>query len=459
MDIVTIDGIPVWRALVDDDKDGMIRISLVEEPAVLRDFTAFKEHKPLVMYKIQDEAERRVIGVVMRADFPIYRRDEAMKGEYYIMYSADTIRKMAEKYLFDGFQNKVDLNHDGNDVEGVNMVQFFIKGKGCNPEGFEDIADGSLFAEFHVTNDEVWDAIKEGTYKGFSLEGYFSFQPEENEDKVQEIVDGLDGKFSALFNAYKNIFNIKDMSKIKEFFNAVGAALASVPDEGAAVKMASTSTDKGVIFWDGDDDLKAGDSVYVEDENQERTAAPDGDYVTEDGKTIVVVDGKVSEIKDPAAEVSPENDDQEEFTSARLHRLMATKLGRSFDEKYQAIYDALHALGMEYPWVVEAGDDFAVVEIYDGDKYSNKRYPVTFNEDGSATLGTPVDVKRIFVPVDFADPFETANELARVKEEYEALKKKPAGVPAHTAFTKSEKTQPGNLQNPKGLENLARYAK
>ena len=33
------------------------------------------------------------------------------------------------------------------------------------------------------------------------------------------------------------------------------------------------------------------------------TPAADGDYVTPDGKTIVVKDGKVSEIKDPEAEV------------------------------------------------------------------------------------------------------------------------------------------------------------
>ena len=171
--IVTIDGIPVFEAILNSEEDGMTRISLVDEPAVLRDFAAFKEQKPKCLYKITDEEQRRVFGVVMRADFPIYRRDEAMKGEYYIIYKADTIKAMAEKYLLESRQNNVDLQHDGEDVAGVNMVQFFIKGNGCNPEGFEDIADGSLFAEFHVTDDEIWDAIKAGTYNGFSLEGYF----------------------------------------------------------------------------------------------------------------------------------------------------------------------------------------------------------------------------------------------------------------------------------------------
>ena len=48
--------------------------------------------------------------------------------------------------------------------------------KGVNPKGFEEYADGSIFAEFHIMNDEVWNAIKDGTYKGFSLAGCFTVE-------------------------------------------------------------------------------------------------------------------------------------------------------------------------------------------------------------------------------------------------------------------------------------------
>lgn len=468
-DIVTIDGIPVYQVQINGEDDGMTKISLVDYPAVMTDFVAFKADKPKQLYKISDEAQRRVLGVVMRADFPIYRRDEALKGEYYIIFKADTIKQMAEKYLFDGLQNEVNLNHEeDSDVDGVNMVQFFIKGNGINPEGFEDIADGSLFAEFHVTNDDVWEAIQAGTYKGFSLEGYYSFTPETNVEEIEEIVEGLDGKFAQMFKDYKDIFKLTDMSRIKAFITALGAALAAVPEpEKPALQLASTSTDNGVLFWEGDEDLKAGDSVFVEDSEGNRNPAPDGDYVTEDGKTIVVVDGKVSEIKDPAAEVAPEESEEtnneegattESLTPAQLHRIMCTKLGMSFDEKYNAIYDALHALGYEYPWVTEAGDDYAVVEMYISDHYEHKRFPVTFNEDGTATLGAPVNVKRIYVPVDFADPFETANELSRVKDELETLKKTPAGQPAHTTFKTASETPaaPQGLKGQAGLNRLSR---
>lgn len=174
----TFGGLPVFDALVPDEDTGMLKISLVDAPAVMSDFLVFNAQRAVQMYSVADDEKRLVYGVVMRADFPIYRKDDRM-GEYYIVYKPDTIRKMAEKYLADGLQNEVNVMHS-TDVDGVQMVQYFIKdsARGVDPAGFADIADGSLFAEFHVLNDEVWEAVKDGTYKGFSLEGVFDFVPE-----------------------------------------------------------------------------------------------------------------------------------------------------------------------------------------------------------------------------------------------------------------------------------------
>ena len=198
--VVTIGGIPVYDALILDNESGMLKISLVDDPAVMSNFLAFDNTKKLMMYEIADEEKRLVRGVVMRADFPIYRRDKEL-GEYYIIYKADTIRQMAEKYLVENRQNNFNLMHeDGSDVEGVQMVQFFIKDSaaGISPANFDEIADGSLFGEFHVTNDEVWEQIKDGTYKGLSLEGVFEIVLEQDKESVEEIDDYLDGKFKRI---------------------------------------------------------------------------------------------------------------------------------------------------------------------------------------------------------------------------------------------------------------------
>lgn len=300
MAIVTIDNLPVFQAVINDDEEGMLRISLVDAPAVMSDFLKFAEQKPVQLFSIEDEDKRLVYGVVMRADFPIYRVDPFGK-EFYMIFKADTIRKMAQKYLAEGRQNEVNLMHvDGSEVNGVEMVQFFIKdtAKGVAPAGFDNIADGSLFAEFHVTNDEVWAQVKDGTFKGFSLEGIFDLEPETNEGWINEVVEEVGGLFEKYIPKLKKMNN--KIAKIK-------AALA----KALAVAFGQVTTDKGILEWDGEEDLKIGDEVYMTAEDGTRTAAEDGDYTIDDGKVIRVADGKVADIIDPEAEVAPETEEVE----------------------------------------------------------------------------------------------------------------------------------------------------
>ena len=514
--IVTIGGIPVYDAIISDEETGMFRISLVDDPAVMSNFQAFDAHKKPMMYAIQDEEKRLVRGCIMRSDFPIYRRDEKM-GEYYVIYKAKEIRKMAEKYLMEGRQNDVNLMHqEGSDVDGVQMVQYFIKGDGIQVDGFDDCADGSLFGEFHVVNDDIWAEIKAGTYKGFSLEGVFDLVPEQNKDEIQEIVDLLDGAFKRIFKP--NTF----MSKLSKF----KAALAKMLQE-----FGNVTTDKGIISWDGDEDLKAGDSVYVEDSEGNRTPAPDGDYKTDDNKVIVVVEGKVSEIKDAEAEIesdfietdkgklewdnededlkagdavyitdeegnrnpAPDGDyttedgkvikvsdgkvteivdpkaqvSEEEVKAKRISKFKKIKQAfeESFDTKMRKISNAIAAvIDTENFYLVDAGEDFGVVETWNEDWTESHyfRYAITWNEDGTAKAADPVEVKLMFVPMDMESPFAKGNEEemaalkaenASLKKEIAKLKKTPAAKPAHEEVKEQTKfTKTGN----KGLDNLQR---
>ena len=514
--IVTIGGIPVYDAIISDEETGMFRISLVDDPAVMSNFQAFDAHKKPMMYAIQDEEKRLVRGCIMRSDFPIYRRDEKM-GEYYVIYKAEEIRKMAEKYLLEGRQNDVNVMHqEGSDVDGVQMVQYFIKGDGIQVDGFDDCADGSLFGEFHVVNDDIWAEIKAGTYKGFSLEGVFDLVPEQNKDEIQEIVDLLEGAFKRIFKP--NTF----MSKLSKF----KAALAKMLQE-----FGNVTTDKGVISWDGDEDLKAGDPVYVEDSEGNRTPAPDGDYKTDDNKVIVVVEGKVSEIKDAEAEIesdfietdkgklewdnededlkagdavyitdeegnrnpAPDGDyttedgkvikvadgkvteivdkkaevSEEEVKAKRISKFKKIKQAfeESFDTKMRKISNAIAAvIDTENFYLVDAGEDFGVVETWNEDWTESHyfRYAITWNEDGTAKAADPVEVKLMFVPMDMESPFAKGNEEemaalkaenASLKKEIAKLKKTPAAKPAHEEVKEQTKfTKTGN----KGLDNLQR---
>ena len=70
------------------------------------------------------------------------------------------------------------------------------------------------------------------------------------------------------------------------------------------VQFGSAMTDKGInIIWDGDEDVKVGDAVYQEVENEngeiDYIAIDPGEYVLEDGRTVVVdEESKVAEIRE-----------------------------------------------------------------------------------------------------------------------------------------------------------------
>ena len=127
-------GLPVYKAEINAEDEGMFCISLVQNPAVEADFLAFDKDKELLKFTVENEEKRLVRGLVMAADFLIYRRT-ATGYEYYIQYSPEAIRVMAEKYLKDGFQNNVDTEHSFNLVEGVNMVSKSTKPNAKNPQG------------------------------------------------------------------------------------------------------------------------------------------------------------------------------------------------------------------------------------------------------------------------------------------------------------------------------------
>lgn len=75
------------------------------------------------------------------------------------------------------------------------------------------------------------------------------------------------------------------------------------------LQFTSVKTDKGILEYDGEE-LATDVEIYIVDENGERSKPEDGEYVTEDDKTIVVTDGKVTEIKEKE-EVTEETVEEE----------------------------------------------------------------------------------------------------------------------------------------------------
>ena len=222
-------NLPIYRLDINefDEETGIDFVSLVEAPAVERDFQAFNQsfvepnaneseaefvtrcipilinegkdseqavaicysmyqEKSTKMQKfsIQDEEKRIVSGVAMVADMPIYRRD-AVRGEYYVVFDKDSIFKIAKKWARSNKYDSVNAHHKTPIEEGVSLFESYIvdRERGVMPpKGYEDVANGSWFVSYLIDNDDVWAKVKAGEFKGFSVEGVFDFVSEVDEE-------------------------------------------------------------------------------------------------------------------------------------------------------------------------------------------------------------------------------------------------------------------------------------
>jgi hypothetical protein len=142
----------------------------------LRELGMLEEQSSDMKFSIQDSEQRIVTGPLMVADLPIYRRDE--DEEYYVSFSAAEIKKIVQRFFKKGYQSKVNIEHS-TPVDGVFMFESYIidREKGIMPpKGFEDISNGSWFGSFKVDNEKIWNEVKAGTFKGFSVEGLFRYE-------------------------------------------------------------------------------------------------------------------------------------------------------------------------------------------------------------------------------------------------------------------------------------------
>ena len=299
---------------------------------------------------------------------------------------------MAEKYLQENRQNNVNIMHENNsNVNGVQMVQMFIKDseRGVSPKGFEDIADGSLFAEYHITNDEIWGAVKEGTYKGFSLEGYFDLEKVNDDNYIEQVVKDTKGKFNKQ-NSEK--MSVKD--KIAKFV------------EETNVKFGTMTTDKGILSWEGEEELKVGDKVYIvtnDEEGEVSTPAPDGEYIV-DGTIYVVAEGEVKEIKD---EEGGETEPVEEEPAAP--ETMAV------EEDVAKLREDVDGLRKEVDELYKLVDKLLEINGISRDEADSE----ADSEDNMSKMRA---------------------EIEKMGKEIESIKAAPATEPAHEAFEKPAKT-------------------
>jgi len=163
----------VIEMLIKDLEDEVFAISVVTKPAIEENFIALSEHE--IELKTIDEDKRILIGAVLVPEKEIPRLDKDQKI-YYIKFSAETIKLSSELFLMRSKQNNVTLQHNKK-LDDMSVVEsWIVEDSKVDKSALYGLnyPKGTWVAMMKVNNDDVWEQVKSGAIKGFSIEGKFS---------------------------------------------------------------------------------------------------------------------------------------------------------------------------------------------------------------------------------------------------------------------------------------------
>lgn len=187
-------GLPLYNVEFDEDTSVFNNVAIVTEPAIEVQFIRLsKQETPRVSLKI-DEERRIVSGPALIPEEPIYRNQGGK--QFYIKYTADTIRRMALNFFKKDRQNEGNVEH-AVPVNGITYFESYIidKARGINPCEF-DLPDGTWVLTAKVDNAEVWDLIKSGELTGFSIDiANVRFSEDKEIDNLEDFINYLNENY------------------------------------------------------------------------------------------------------------------------------------------------------------------------------------------------------------------------------------------------------------------------
>lgn len=122
-----------------------------------------------------DEEKRIVLGPLLIPNKLIERRDKA-GNPYWVYFSKETIKKIAEKFFRENKHNNTDINHDEVITNKNTLLESWIVEDTTHDKSYiygYRLPKGTLMASYKVNDDQTWSLIKENKLNGFSIAGHF----------------------------------------------------------------------------------------------------------------------------------------------------------------------------------------------------------------------------------------------------------------------------------------------
>jgi hypothetical protein len=173
----------------DENEDGVFAVSLVENPAIEENFIALSGYK--MELKVVDDEKRIVTGLALVPEKRIYRKIK--EQEFNIYFSKETIYKTAELFMKKLNLNNVTSEHE-RPVTGVSVIEsWLVEDTDKDKTALYNLKApvGSWAITMKVYNDNEWEKIKAGDYKGFSIEGIYQGLEALEMSSENEIIEEL----------------------------------------------------------------------------------------------------------------------------------------------------------------------------------------------------------------------------------------------------------------------------
>jgi len=189
-------------------------ISMVEEPAIEVDYVALAKQEE-VEVKLSSDERHICYGPALIPNKDIYRNNG--EQEFYINFTEESIVKMSQDFMKEYRQKEVTLDHE-TDADEVYIVESWLvedpyKDK-ANALGF-DVPKNTWMIGMKVNNIDVWDRVKAGELKGFSVESMISLEEFSKIDN--NMIDTNEEMFwDKLKNILKDTFSKKEEEKVEE---------------------------------------------------------------------------------------------------------------------------------------------------------------------------------------------------------------------------------------------------
>ena len=202
----------VYEAIFEDGvNEGVYALSVVENPAMEDFWVAFSKHPEKIEFAQVDTEKRLLLGAALIPEKRIPRIDKH-GNEFEMFLSAPTIEKLAQSFLKNQKNNNSSLEHQLQ-LDGMSVVESWtVEDSSTDKSALygKQYPKGTWVAMMKVNNDEVWEKVKNGEVKGFSIDAMLGLEQvkfnksninqmteEVKKSIVTEVIDGVKALFSA----------------------------------------------------------------------------------------------------------------------------------------------------------------------------------------------------------------------------------------------------------------------